>query len=53
MKDEELYQVIGGASTTFSAAFLNAISRGVETIYNLGKAFGTALNMIIKKKTCS
>lgn len=53
MTDKELNEVIGEASSPFSAAFLNAISRGVETIYNLGKAFGTALNMIIKGKSCS
>lgn len=52
MTDKELTEIVGGAAT-FSAAFLNAISRGVETIYSLGKAFGTALNMIIKGKRCS
>ena len=51
MTDEELYQVTGGAS--ISGSMLNAISRGVETIYNLGRAFGTAINMIIKGRRCS
>lgn len=51
MTDEELYQVTGG--TSISASMLNAISRGVETIYNLGRAFGTAINMIIKGRRCN
>lgn len=51
MTEQELTKVVGGAS--LSASMLNAISRGVETIYNLGKAFGTAINMLIKGKRCN
>ena len=51
MTDKELYEITGGAS--ISASMLNAISRGVETIYNLGRAFGTAINMIIKGRRCN
>lgn len=51
MSDQELSNVIGGAS--ISATMLNAISRSIETIYNLGKAFGTAINMLIKGKRCN
>lgn len=51
MTNQELYSVTGGSS--ISATMLNAISRGIETIYNLGRAFGTALNMLIKGKRCN
>ncbi len=51
MTDQELYNISGGAS--ISASMLNAVSRGIETLYNLGKAFGTAINMLIKGKRCN
>ena len=51
MTDQELYNISGGAS--ISASMLNAISRGVETLYNIGRAFGTAINMLIKGKRCN
>ena len=50
MSEKELINVTGGG---ISAALMNAISRGIETVYNLGKAFGTAINMIIKGKRCN
>lgn len=52
MTDKELVEVTGGG-LSISASMLNAISRGVDTIYNLGKAFGTAINMLIKGKRCN
>lgn len=52
MTDKELLEVTGGG-LSISASMLNAISRGVDTIYNLGKAFGTAINMLIKGKRCN
>lgn len=51
MTDQELYNISGGAS--ISASMLNAVSRGIETLYNLGRAFGTAINMLIKGKRCN
>ena len=51
MSKEELNNIVGGAS--ISASMLNALSRGVETIYNLGRAFGTAINMLIKGRRCN
>ena len=51
MTDKELNDIIGGAS--ISASMLNAISRGIESLYNLGRAFGTAINMLIKGKRCN
>ncbi len=50
MTEEELINITGGG---LSASLLNALSRGVETIYNLGRAFGTAINMIIKGRRCN
>lgn len=49
MKKEELLKVKGG---TISAAILNAISRGINTIYNLGVAAGSAIRRATKKKIC-
>ena len=50
MTDKELYEISGGAS--ISASLLNSLARGIDTIYNLGRAFGTAIQMIVSRKIC-
>ncbi len=49
MSKEELSTITGG---NVSASYLNALARGIESLYNLGKAFGTAMRMILKGKRC-
>lgn len=51
MTETELFNIYGGA-TQISASLLNAIARGVNSLYNLGRAFGTAIRMIVKGKSC-
>lgn len=53
MTKEELITTTGGATSGISATFLNALSRGIEACYNLGRACGTALRMLISGKKCS
>ena len=50
MKKEELIKVKGGS--VFSAQSLNSIIRGVNALYNLGVALGSAIRRAIKKKVC-
>lgn len=50
MTKEELINVKGGA--TVNASWLNALSRGVETLYNLGRSLGTILRYITKGIRC-
>lgn len=50
MSKQELMMIKGGS--TFSASFLNAISRAVETFYNLGRSIGSSIKMIISGKKC-
>ncbi len=50
MTQEELHNVVGGA--TINASWLNALARGIETVYNLGRGFGTAIRMLIKGSRC-
>lgn len=52
LKEEELKKIEGGAVSYTSAAFLNAISRGINTCYNLGRTCGTALKYLLKGKSC-
>ena len=52
MTEKELINTIGGASIP-SAALINAISRGIETLYDLGRSFGTEIKMLIKGKRCN
>ena len=49
MREEELNNIYGGA---FSAALFNALSRGINTLYELGRSLGTSLKMVISKKKC-
>ena len=50
MKKEELIKVKGGVG--LSASLINAISRGINTLYNLGTAVGSAIRRAFKKKIC-
>lgn len=50
LNNEKMYDVEGGAAIT--SAMLNAISKAVNTIYELGKQTGSALRRIIKNSYC-
>ena len=45
MQKDELVNVVGGGFT-LSAAYLNAISRAINTFYNLGRSIGSSLKSI-------
>ena len=47
----ELYNIIGGAALT--GTMLNAIAKGVTSIYNIGRALGSALRRAISGKYCN
>ncbi|MBQ2873286.1 MAG: hypothetical protein IJE89_04745 [Bacilli bacterium] len=49
LNDEKMKQVSGGAITS---AMINALSKAVNTLYELGKATGSALRRLIKKSYC-
>ncbi len=50
MKEEELHKVRGGGLNT---TYLNVLIRGCVTLYDLGKALGSAIKYAIKGKRCS
>ena len=50
IKDNELKCIIGGAIT---GTMINAIARGITSIYNVGRALGSALRRAISGKYCS
>ena len=50
MTNQELINVVGGA--TINASWLNALARGIETLYSLGRGLGTAVRMLIKGSRC-
>ena len=52
LKKEELLNISGGANW-FSASFLNAISRAVSTLMDLGRSLGTSIRRSINGKVCS
>ena len=47
----ELYQIVGG-KLSLSAALVNAFSRGINTISDLGRTLGTSIRMIKTGKRC-
>ena len=50
LNEEKMKQINGGAITS---AMLNAISKAVNALYELGKATGSALRRIISNKYCA
>ena len=51
LKQEQLKNIDGGASIT--SAMLNAISKAVNTLYELGRQTGSAIRRLVKNKYCS
>jgi len=49
LQKNELMKIEGGA---FSATMLNAIIKGFEGIFNLGRTLGSALSRIISRTSC-
>lgn len=49
LKETELTKIQGGGITS---AWLNAISKAVNTLYDLGKATGSALRRVISGAYC-
>ena len=46
---EEMLKIDGGG---FTSAMLNAISKAVNTLYELGRQTGSALRRLLKKAHC-
>ena len=51
LTNEELMQIEGGAG--FTAALLNAASRAISTLMELGRNLGSAIRRTVSGKTCS
>ena len=49
LKKEEMKYIIGGA---FTSAMLNAITKAINTIYELGKHTGSTIRRLVKKQYC-
>ena len=49
IKEEDLQKIIGGAAI---ATLINAISKAVNTVYQLGKQTGSALRRIVSGRYC-
>ena len=51
VSSDELRSITGGA-TSLTSAVLNAISKGIDTIFSIGQAVGGALRRMISNKLC-
>lgn len=49
LSKEKMKDISGGAITS---AMINALNKAINTIYELGKATGSAIRRIIKKTYC-
>ena len=50
LKQEEMKYIIGGGLTS---TMINAITKAINTIYELGKQTGSTIRRLIKNKYCS
>ena len=50
LQKQELVCIYGGAS--FSATLVNAVIKGFQSLFNLGKSLGTSLYQAINGKYC-
>lgn len=51
IKTEELYTIVGGINIT--SAILNALTSAASTIFDVGKAFGSAIRRISTRSLCT
>lgn len=51
LKKEELLQIVGGFNLT--ASFISAISKGINSILELGRSLGTSIRRLAGNKVCS
>ena len=50
MKEEELIKVRGGS--LFNASLINAVTRGAEFVYKIGRSLGSTFKMLITGRKC-
>lgn len=48
---DEMYKIVGGISIT--SAVINALTNAASTIFNVGKAFGSAIRRFSSNSLCS
>jgi len=51
LKKEELLSIEGGSSI-WTSSFLNALSKAANTLYDLGRSFGSSIIRSIRGKVC-
>lgn len=51
LKKDELLKVIGGINIT--ASFISAISKGINSLLELGRAFGSSIRRIVGNTICN
>lgn len=50
IKTEEMYTIVGGINIT--SAILNALTNAASTIFDVGKAFGSAIRRLSSRSLC-
>lgn len=50
LNENQLLNIVGGIS--ISGTLINSIVRGINSILDLGRSFGTAIRRISSKKVC-
>lgn len=51
IKTEEMYAIVGGINIT--SAILNALTNAANTIFEVGRAFGSAIRRLYSRSLCS
>ena len=53
LKSDELVQIIGGTTNIFTATFLNAVARCINSIFDVGRAIGSSIARLKSGNLCS
>lgn len=53
LSNEELISVVGGSANTLTASFLNAISKCLDSLLEVGRSIGSALRRLSSQNLCS
>lgn len=52
LDSKELLNIEGGATSWYSASFINAASRALSTLLNIGRSLGTSIRRAINGTVC-
>lgn len=53
LHNNELINIVGGASTSITSTFLNSLARLITTVLDLGRTIGSSISRYKNRNYCS